>query len=208
MPERLSPETEARLVANLAATEAFFMGTDPVHAAAERITRILDEMRVPYALIGAMALNAYGYRRATVDVDILLTEDSLHAFKAAWLGRGYVEKFPGSRSVRDAELNVAIDFVIAGHYPGDGKAKPVRFPDPALVAERGAQYALLPIARMVELKLASGMSAPHRLKDLSDVQEMIGHIGLPRALADQLDPSVRAKYLELWDAVANAASMD
>jgi hypothetical protein len=54
---------------------------------------------------------------------------------------------------------------------------------------------------LIELKLASGMTAPHRLKDLADVQELIRVTSLSRELADQLDPYVRAKYLELWEAV-------
>ncbi|HEY1557309.1 MAG TPA: hypothetical protein VGF94_20875 [Kofleriaceae bacterium] len=126
MVDRLSREAEERFWTNLAATEAFFMGTDPVHEATRRIAKILDDMQLPYALIGALALNEYGYRRATVDVEILIRDDSLRAFKAAWLGRGYVDRFPGSRGVRDAELGVAIDFVLAGGHPGDGRPKAVR----------------------------------------------------------------------------------
>lgn len=208
MGDRLDPEAEARFWENVRATGAFFMGTDPVHAALHRITSILDGMGLAYAVIGAMALNEYGYRRATVDVDVLLTEDSLARFKAAWLGRGYVEKFPGSRGVRDTENNVPIDFVIAGHYPGDGKPKAVRFPDPAHVVERGQALALLPIARLVELKLASGMSSLDRARDLADVVELIRHAKLPRELADELDASVRAKYVEAWDAVDSSFSME
>lgn len=204
----LDPDAEARFWENVRATGAFFMGTDPVHAALRRITTILDELGLPYAVIGAMALNEYGYRRATVDVDILLTDDSLARFKASWLGRGYVEKFPGSRGVRDTENNVPIDFVIAGQYPGDGKPKPVRFPDPADVVERGRALALLPIARLVELKLASGMTSLDRARDLADVVELIRHAGLARELADQLDASVRAKYVEAWEAVASAPSFE
>ena len=184
------------------------MGTDPVHAATRKITKILDDMSLPYALIGAMALNEYGYRRATVDVDILITDESLQAFKSAWVGRGYVEKFPGSRGVRDTELGVGVDFVIAGQYPGDGKPKPVRFPDPAQVARRGEHVALLPVSRLVELKLASGMSSLDRAKDLADVVELIRHARLPRELADEIDESVRAKYIEAWDAVQHAVSFE
>ncbi len=192
------------------------MGTDPVHAATRKITKILDDMSLPYALIGAMALNEYGYRRATVDVDILITAESLQTFKAAWLGRGYarqsrsgdVEKFPSCRGVRDTELGVGVDFVIAGQYPGDGKPKPVRFPDPAQVVRRGEHVALLPVSRLVELKLASGMSSLDRAKDLADVVELIRHAGLPRELADEIDESVRAKYIEAWDAVQHAVNFE
>jgi hypothetical protein len=204
MARRLDPEAEERFWENVRATGAFFMGNDPVHAALRKITTLLEQLEIPYAVIGAMALNEYGYRRATVDVDILITEQSLERFKAVYLGRGYVERFPGSRGVRDTENNVSVDFVLAGHYPGDGKPKAVRFPDPAVAAERSGTLALLPIARLVELKLASGMTTLARARDLGDVVELIRHVKLPRELADELDPSVREKYLEAWEAVQAA----
>ncbi len=178
----------------------FFMGEAQVFRALEQLARALDAAGVPYAIAGAMALNQYGYRRVTSDVDILVTEEGLATAKAALLGRGYVEKFPGSRGFRDTVHNVQIDVLLAGEYPGDGKPKAVRFPDPALVAVRGERAAFLPVETLIELKLASGMSAPHRLKDLADVLELIRHAGLPRALADRIDASVREKYCELWDA--------
>ena len=85
-----------------------------------------------------MALNEFGYQRTTVDVNILLTAEGLATFKAAMLGRGYLEKFPGSRGMRDTEHGVDIDVVLTGMYPGDGKPKPVVFPDPAIAADRAA----------------------------------------------------------------------
>ena len=176
------------------------MGEADVHQALERLARLLDEKGIPYAVIGAMALNEWGYRRVTVDVDVLLAPEGLSAFKADVLGRGYVEKFAGSRGLRDTEAGVNIDVVLAGEYPGDGKPKPVVFPDPAQAAIRGRRVALLPLPKLIELKLASGLSAPHRLKDLADVLELIRQLSLPRETAESLDPSVRAKYEELWEA--------
>ncbi len=98
------------------------------------------------------------------------------------------------------EHGVPIDVLIAGEYPGDGRPKPVKFPDPADAAVRGTRAALLPLPRLIELKLASGISAPHRLRDLADVLELIRAASLPAGLVDQLDPFVREKYLELWRA--------
>ena len=96
------------------------------------------------------------------------------------------------------EHDVVIHVLLAGDYPGDRKPKPVRFPDPATVAIRGEHGAFLPLETLIELKLASGLSAPHRLKDLADVLELIRAAGLPATLAERLDPSVQAKYTELW----------
>jgi len=176
------------------------MGDSDVQRALERLVGTLEAQKIPYAIVGAMALNEFGYRRVTVDVDVLLTPAGLEALKAANLGRGYVEKFPGSRGLRDTDNGVDIHVLLTGGYPGDGKPKPVSFPDPAKVAVRGARIALLPLPKLIELKLASGMSAPHRLKDLADVIELIRAASLASDLGDALDPSVRDKYLELWHA--------
>ena len=203
MPARraeLHPDGEARFWSGIADATKFFMGDADVQQARFKLARLLDEAGIPYAVVGAMALNEYGYRRVTVDVDVLLTREGLDALKARALGRGYTEKFPGSRGLRDTEHNVPIDFVISGEYPGDGQPKPVQFPDPAQVATRGARVALVPLTVLIELKLASGMSAPHRLRDLADVLELIRAARLPAALAEELDPSVRDKYRELWRA--------
>ena len=121
-----------------------------------------------------------------------------------WLGRGYLEKFPGSKGLRDTTCNVGIDVVLTGEYPGDGEAKPVSFPDPADVAVAGEHFALLPLPALIELKLASGMTAPHRLRDLADVLELIRIHGLSEGDAADLDPFVREKYLELWRAARGA----
>jgi hypothetical protein len=199
---------EAEFWDGVAHATRFFMGEADVQRALEALARILDEERIPYAIAGAMALNEYGYRRVTVDVDVLLTAEGLARLKQRALGRGYVEKFPGSRGLRDTENNVSIDVLVAGEYPGDGKPKPVSFPDPAVVAIRGERAAFLPLAKLVELKLASGQSAPHRLRDLADVLELIRAAGLPAELAEELDPSVRDRYRELWTAAQVPGDLD
>ncbi len=204
MTEVLSVEREDAFWAGVDNARRFFMGEADVQLALERLARVLEEKGIPYAIVGALALNEWGYRRVTVDVDVLVTHEGLRRLKAEVLGLGYLEKFPGSRGLRDTQANVDIDFLLAGEYPGDGKPKPVAFPDPAQVAVRGRRVALLPLPRLIELKLASGISAPHRLKDLADVLELIRALSLPREMADSLDASVRAKYDELWQAAQTA----
>jgi hypothetical protein len=192
---------EQRFERALENAESFFMKTGRVHQAVLAIAERLDAAGISYAIAGAMALGAHGYERVTSDVDVLLTRDGLARFKSAYLGRGYLEKFPGSKGMRDNENGVAIDVLIAGEFPGDGLPKPVAFPDPAEAAVAGAdRFRILALPKLVELKLASGMTAPHRLKDLADVLELIRAIKLPMELAGDLDPYVREKYGELWRA--------
>ncbi len=148
-----------------------------------------------------MALVAHGYDRTTTDVDILLTVDGLKRVHEALEGLGYVPPFAGSKQLRDTATGVRIEFLVSGQYPGDGKPKPIAFPDPQDTATEilGIRYIGLP--NLLELKLASGMTNAGRLKDLADVQELIRLLKLPRSTAERLDPYVREKFFELWDAV-------
>jgi len=176
----------------------FFLGTSDVHQALTRVTERLEELRITYAVCGAMAVNAHGLQRATTDVDVLLTPDGLARFKAASLGLGFVERFPGSRGVRDAATGVPIRFLLTGGIPGDGTDRGVAFLDPAHVAIEihGRKYVSL--ARLIELKLAAGLSAPDRPRDFDDVIRLIQANALGEHFADQLHPYVQPKYRELW----------
>ncbi|MGH9459193.1 MAG: hypothetical protein ACRD2J_16280 [Thermoanaerobaculia bacterium] len=182
----------------------YFAGEGKLHETVRRLVARLEEEAIPYAIVGGLALLAHGYRRLTEDIDVLLTEPGLERMRERMIGRGLRPAFEGAGSTfRDAETGIRIEVVKTGDYPGDGKPKPVRFPDPERARERREGIWIIPLPALVELKLASGLSAPHRLKDLADVQELIAARDLPRDLADDLDASVRTKYLELWDAVGN-----
>lgn len=183
----------------LTKADAYFMGRSSLHDAARELARIFDQEGIPYAISGAVALGAHGRVRLTEDVDVLIRAGDLARFKEHWIGRGYVEVAPGRKAVRDTRNNVKIDFLITGEYPGDGKPKPVAFPDPATQAEESDGFRVLSLQTLLELKLASGMTAPHRGQDLVDVMELIRVRELPRDHADQLNEYVRGKYAELWE---------
>jgi hypothetical protein len=204
----ITTAAEAEFFDGVRQAARFFMGEGDVQRALEMLAHRLEQLGIPYAIVGAMAMNEYRYRRVTEDVDVLLTREGLDRFKQHWLGRGYVEKFPGSRGLRDTENGVPIDVVLTGEYPGDGRSKPVVFPDPAKHARRGSRVRLLPLEKLIELKLASGMSAPHRLRDLADVIELIRVSDLPLEFADGLDESVREKYRELWQAARDSHDVE
>lgn len=195
---RMSPEAEGRFVEGVDYCARFLMGESETHEALWKLVGILEAEDVPYAIIGALALNEYGHRRATVDVDVLMREEDLLAFKGRWLGKGYAERVAGTGKLIDTDLGVHVDVLSTGRFPGDDKPKPIAFPDPSTTAVRGERFALLPMPRFIELKLASGMVAPHRAKDLVDVQELIRSAGLPRDVSESLHPWVREKWDELW----------
>lgn len=192
-------ETIVRRGGSAAIQEAskFFMQADPVFETLRGITTRLKELGIPYAVMGGMALVAHGYLRTTEDVDILVTQDGLQEIHRSVVGLGYRPVFEGSKNVRDTRTGVRIEFVVAGGYPGDGKPKPVAFQNPADVAVEidGIRYVRL--ATLFELKLASGMTNPGRVRDLGDVQELIRTKKLTDAFADQLHPYVREQFHQL-----------
>jgi len=178
----------------------FFMKKDDVHATLRRVTQRLADERIPYAVIGGMALPAHGFSRFTEDVDILTTREGLETIHQRLVGRGYVPAFQAARkALRDTTTGVKVEFITTGEYPGDGKPKPVSFPDPRDASVEIEGYNVIALPALIELKLASGLTAAHRLRDLADVQDLIRVLKLPRELGSQLDASVRDEYLRLWD---------
>ncbi len=195
---RQSPEFALRELS------AHFDHNSAVYRTLYRLTERLDEAKIPYALVGALAMNEHGYERATTDVDLVMTREGLEQFREQFVGRGYRLAFQGARKTfRDTDTQVKIEIIATGDYPGDGKPKPISFPDPkdAIVINR---VRVVPLEKLIELKLASGMTAPHRLRDLSDTQDMIRTLALPLNLKDKLDASVREEYERLWHTINDA----
>lgn len=175
------------------------MGQSDVQGAALAICQRLAELGIPYALCGGLAVGRHGHLRFTEDVDLLLSPQGLALFKAHWLGKGWVEHFPGSRSLRDTIHGVKVDILLAGDFPGDGRPGPIAFPDPSEVAEMDEDgLALLNLQTLVELKIAASLTAPHRLKDQADVIALIHANRLDREFAARLAPTVRDVYADLW----------
>ena len=191
--------------AALRRVDEFFMEQGPVHKTLRDLARRLPEAGVSYAVIGGMALNLHGYERVTTDVDLIMTREGLDRFVANLVGVGYVPAHPGARKhFKHAETGVRVEVIVTGEYPGDGMPKDISFPDPDDVAIDLDGVRVVNLQTLIELKLASGLSAAHRIQDLADVQRLIEHLDLPVGLAEDLPPSVQAEYLRLWKVTAAA----
>jgi hypothetical protein len=176
--------------------EALYDGQGRLRRTYERLSMRLGELGIGFGLVSGFAVFAHGLRRFTEDLDVLTTGDGLNTIGDRLVGHGYTTVAGTPSSIRDAETGVRIDFVLAGAYPGDGKPKPVAFPDPS-VAEEHDGLRVVDLKTLIELKLASGMTGRGRLQDLADVQRLIAEHGLGETYAARLHPYVRAKFLEL-----------
>lgn len=191
--------------ARLREAESFHMGEGKVHQTLRTLAVDLDRTGVVYAVVGGMALNAHGYRRETIDVDVLVSSAGLDLFRERLEGLGYLPAFDRAKKIfRNTQTGVKIEFLVAGEFPGDGMPKPIAFPDPSTVAENIDGVRVVRLSTLIELKLASGMTQPARRRDLADVQDLIRIRKLDETFADSLDPYVRPMYLTLLNEVRAA----
>src|ERR1043165_8568241 len=110
----------------------YFMGQGSLNKVLSQLAADLERHGIDYMVIGAVALMAHGYPRFTEDIDLVLTREGLEAFHRELVGLGYAPAFQGARKrLRATDGGVAVEIIVAGEYPGDGRPKPVSFPETA-----------------------------------------------------------------------------
>lgn len=144
--------------------DLFFRQQGKIYETLRRIAQNLPDSDIDYVVIGGMALAIHGYVCLTQYVDILMSPADLERFRQTWIGRGYSPAFPGARRLfRDAITGVQVEIITAGEFPEDGKPKPVQFSEPGAIAIEQDGLRVARLESLIELKLASGLTAPDRL---------------------------------------------
>jgi hypothetical protein len=169
----------------------FFEGRSREHKTMRRLVANLEKANIPYAIMGAMAVNAHHHERTTNDVDVLLTREGLETFCRRYVPRSYdrVEGHP--RRFLDRRYKVTFDILVAGLFPGSGKPGPIPFPNPAEVSETIADMQVVNLPTLVQLKLAA-----RRHKDFGDVVDLIRANKLDESFQVMLHPSVHRDFIE------------
>lgn len=161
----------------------------------------IEPLGVPYAIGGALAMGAHGYRRYTSDVDLFVLDEArgkvLRALRDA--GLQVTEVGPGhfiALFTKHGDIDVRIDVLIPMDEPG---LSAVEYPVRKALVPGGAKI------NIVEAKLLAMMKFySDRQKDLNDLRAMARH-GIfdakdVRALVASIDPD----GLPLWDEVAGS----
>lgn len=176
-----------------------------VEDAFQKAASILKARRIPFRVIGGLAVNRCGVGRPTKDVDLLVSRrDWARARKAlqaiATDSQGVRLGLAGEPEEGLALIGphgVSIELWPEGLTHGEiaaarGKQRPHPAGKLALSLKGEDRIALL------TNKLASYLSACDRLRDAADVQGLISKWHLPLCFADKLPVSVRAGYRRIW----------
>jgi hypothetical protein len=172
------------------------LGSEPIWHAASACHEALAEAGTPHAVIGGVAVCLHGYRRNTVDIDLLVRTEDMPAICAALTKAGFSwdDKV---REFRDP-VGVPVQFVAAGERAGKGSE--VLLPSPAddHVAVMIEGLPVLSLSALIESKLACGEGDPRRMhRDFADVVELVAVHGLDGTFARHLHKAVRPAFRQL-----------
>lgn len=117
-------------VAKLKELDLFYQGKDQVHKTMRRLVKRLEKANIPYALVGGMAVFFHEHRRATNDVDVLLSKEGFDEFRKRVVGKNYEPVPRRGRRFVDRVNRVKLDVLVTGYFPGTGKPGPIAYPDP------------------------------------------------------------------------------
>src|SRR5438552_7586383 len=133
----------------------FFQKNDLVHQSLRRLAKRLEKAGIPYAVMGAMAVNLHGARRTTDDVDVLLTGQGLERFRRELTPKFYKPVEGRPRRFVEKKSEVQFDVLVTGRLPGSGKLGPFAFPDPSEVAQEIENIRVISLPQLIQLKLAA-----------------------------------------------------
>jgi hypothetical protein len=168
----------------------FFQKRSPQHQTMRRLARRLKKAGIPYAIMGAMAVNAHGAERTTRDVDVLLTSEGLDRFRREFTEE--YERVEGRpRRFVERQSGVTVDCLVTGRYPGSGDPGPIAFPDPSEASQEINKIRVITLPQLIQLKLAA-----RRYYDFGDVVFLIRTHNLDESFLAQIHPSVHQDFIE------------
>ena len=127
--------------------------------------QLLDENQVAHALIGGMALSAFGVFRATEDIDYLVDGEKWALVREIFLGESLRLCFSSSE-VLQFEGSYKVDFLFANR-PLSKEMLANSQLGPLGIKYVGAE-------ELIGLKIQAFSNQPHRkLKDLADIQALL-----------------------------------
>jgi hypothetical protein len=185
----MSIATTAQRTFQMLENESLWTMTKHIHS-------LLAGKGIDHAIVGGVAVCLHGYRRNTVDLDLLVRPEDTAGLRSTMEADGFQWSLI-DREFRSAS-GVAVQFLIAGEKEGPGQ--PATFPSPSdakhVTTIEGLPVLSLP--QLIQAKIACGLGDMRRThKDFADVVELIAIHRLDGSFARLLHKSVRKEFREL-----------
>ncbi|TWU39499.1 hypothetical protein Poly41_23540 [Novipirellula artificiosorum] len=180
------------------------LGNESLWDVAARCHELLTNAGIAYSVCGGVAVCLHGYQRNTTDLDIVIRSEDSDSVRHVLTEAGFV--WDSEKAEFRTQNGIAIQFLIAGHKAGKGSEVAVSEPIGDLNVEQIEGLSVVRLSRLIEMKIACGMSNLRRThKDFADVVELIAIRHLDGSFARFLHKSLRPTFREL---VRNAAGSD
>ena len=172
------------------------LGHSALWETARQCCEILEAADLPHAIVGGVAVCLHGYRRNTVDVDLLIRHEDADSIRRVLLDAEY--RWNPQECEFRSPHNVQVKFLLA-EAPA-GRDSSVRLPQPSNEASVTTieNLPVVELARLIEMKIACGQGSVRRThRDFADVIELIVSNGLRRDYARFLNKTVRKTFRQL-----------
>ncbi len=177
------------------------LGNESLWDVAARCHKLLTDAGIAYSVCGGVAVCLHGYQRNTTDLDLVIRSEDSEAVRTVLTEAGFT--WDAEKAEFRTADGIAIQFLIAGHKAGKGTEVSVSEPIGELNVELIEGLSVVRLSRLIEMKIACGMSNMRRThKDFADVVELIAIRHLDGSFARFLHKSLRPTFREL---VRNAA---
>lgn len=151
---------------------------------------------IPHAIVGGVAVCLHGYRRNTVDLELLVRKGDQALVRATLESSGYT--WSSEHAEFRAPSGVPVQLLLSGEKAGKDADVLLPEPDAPGVTVEIEGLAVLGLPRLIETKLACGLGQPRRThRDLADVVELIVVHQLDRSFARHLHKSLRPAFRKL-----------
>lgn len=178
------------------------LGNESLWDVAMNCHELFQRAGVAHSICGGVAVCMHGYQRNTTDLDLIIT--SADSAKVKELLQS--EKYHWDDMAKEfrSTSGIAVQFLISGLSAGKGSEVTIPEPFGDLNVEEREGLTVVKLSRLIEMKLASGMSNLRRThKDFADVVELIAIRKLDSTFARFIHSSLRSTFRQL---VTNAQS--
>jgi hypothetical protein len=172
------------------------LGNENLWETAAKCHELLKREQITHAICGGVAVCLHGYRRNTLDLDLIIRPSDAASVKKTLLDGGLA--WDEQNKEFHSSSGIPVQFLMTGERAGAGSEVQLPEPEGEFNVEQIEGLPVLRLSKLIEIKIACASGSPRRThKDLADVVELIAVRNLDSSFARYLHKSVRQTFRQL-----------